>query len=109
MAIDALMVSGIIQKNEKNRSMGLRITAAIFPILSVSCYAFFPKPVVLILISGTMQALMLPLIGFAVLYFRYRESDARLGHSVIWDFFLWLSFLSFLAIGCYQAYAQILS
>ena len=56
-----------------------------------------------------MQALMLPLIGFAVLYFRYRESDARLGHSVVWDFFLWLSFLSFLAIGCYQAYAQILS
>ena len=109
MAIDALMVSGIIQKNQKNRTMGLKITAALFPILSVSCYAFFPKPVILILISGTMQALMLPLIGFAVLYFRYRESDARLGHSVIWDFFLWLSFLSFLAIGCYQAYAQILS
>ena len=107
MAIDALVVSGIVQKNAKTRTLGLRITAVLFPILSVSCYVFFPKPVVLILISGTMQALMLPLIGFAVLYFRYRESDSRLGHSPYWDFFLWLSFLSFLAIGCYQAYAHI--
>ena len=107
MAIDALVVSGIVQKNAKTRTLGLRITAVLFPILSVSCYVFFPKPVVLILISGTMQALMLPLIGFAVLYFRYRESDSRLGHSPYWDFLLWLSFLSFLAIGGYQAYAHI--
>ena len=82
MAIDALVVSGIVQKNARTRNLGLRITAVMFPILSVSCYVFFPKPVVLILISGTMQALMLPLIGFAVLYFRYRESDSRLGHSI---------------------------
>ena len=59
----------------------------ILPIICVICYALFPRPVFLILISGSMQALMLPIVGFAVLYFRYKLSDSRLGYSKIWDFF----------------------
>ena len=79
----------------------------ILPILSVLCYVFFPNPVVLVLISGTMQAIMLPMIGFAVLYFRYKKSDARLQPNKLWDFFLWLSFAGFLVVGIYQTYAKL--
>jgi hypothetical protein len=68
---------------------------------------FFPKPVVLVLIAGTLQAIMLPLIGFAVLYFRYRKCDDQLRPGKVWDFFLWLSFAAFLIVGIYQAYAKL--
>ena len=69
----------------------------------------FPKPVILVLISGTMQAIMLPLIGFAVLYFRYQKCHTRLIPGKIWDACLWLSFLGFLITGAYQVYAKIFS
>jgi hypothetical protein len=79
----------------------------ILPILSVLCYLFYSSPVVLVLISGTMQAIMLPMIGFAVLYFRYKKRDTRLQSGKVWDFFLWLSFAGFLVVGIYQAYAKL--
>jgi hypothetical protein len=45
----------------------------------------------LVLISGMMQALMLPMLAGAALYFRYRYSDERLRPTKIWDALLWLS------------------
>jgi hypothetical protein len=62
----------------------------------------------LVLISGTMQAIMLPLIGFAVLYFRYKKCDQRLTPSRVWDFCLWISFIGFFIIGSYQLCAKLL-
>ena len=59
------------------------------------------------LIAGTMQAIMLPMIGFAVLYFRYKRCDKRLEPSKTWDLFLWLSFAGFLLVGAYQTYDKL--
>ena len=107
MAIDALMTAGIINDNQVLRLKLIKALGIFLPIVCVTCYALFPKPVFLILISGSMQALMLPIVGFAVLYFRYNLSDSRLGSSKVWDFFLWASFLSFSVIGLYQLYSKI--
>ena len=107
MAVDALMTSGILPQENKLRTKLIKIFGVIFPTLCVMCYAFFPKPVFLILVSGSMQALMLPIVGFAVLFFRYKLSDSRLGYSKVWDIFLWVSFVSFIVIGAYQLYSKI--
>ena len=107
MVVDALMTSGALQDNRDLRTKLIKALGFILPVLCVVCYALFPKPVFLILISGSMQALMLPIVGFAVLYFRYKLSDPRLGYSKVWDFFLWASFVSFLIVGIYQLYSKI--
>ena len=107
LAVDVVKVSGVADLDEPARQRGLKWMGVILPILSVLCYVFFPNPVVLVLISGTMQAIMLPLIGFAVLYFRYKQSDIRLQPNKLWAAFLWLSFASFLVIGAYLAYKEI--
>ena len=107
MAIDALMTAGIIKDNQELRLKLIKALGIFLPVVCVTCYALFPKPVFLILISGSMQALMLPIVGFAVLYFRYNLSDSRLGSSKVWDFFLWASFFSFSVIGLYQLYSKI--
>ena len=109
LCLDLVKVSGIAQLSESQRNKGLRMLGIILPIICVSCYIFFPKPVILVLISGTMQAIMLPLIGFAVLYFRYKKSDHRLVPSKVWDLFLWISFLGFFIIGAYQLYGKLFS
>jgi len=107
LAVDVGSVTGIVKFNERTRSVGLKWAGVILPLLSVLCYVFFPKPVVLVLIAGTLQAIMLPLIGFAVLYFRYQKCDDQLRPGKTWDFFLWLSFAAFLVVGIYQAYAKL--
>ena len=109
LAVDVIKVSGFAKPSESERQLSLKWMGVVLPTLSVLCYVFFPKPVVLVLIAGTMQAIMLPLIGFAVLYFRYNHSDERLRPGKLWDFFLWLSFGAFLIVGAYQAYAKLFS
>lgn len=109
MAVDALMTAGIIKSDQSLRNYLVKCLGAILPVICVTCYAFFPKPVFLILISGTMQALMLPIVGFAVLHFRYNKSDQRLGQSGVWDLLLWMSFISFLILGVYQLYTRLFS
>jgi len=107
LVVDVAKVTGAADMNESARQRGLKWMGVILPILSVLCYLFYSSPVALVLISGTMQAIMLPMIGFAVLYFRYKKSDKRLLPGKLWDFFLWLSFAGFLVVGIYQTYAKL--
>ena len=107
LVVDVAKVTGAADMNESARQRGLKWMGVILPILSVLCYLFYSSPVALVLISGTMQAIMLPMIGFAVLYFRYKKSDKRLIPGKLWDFFLWLSFAGFLVVGIYQTYAKL--
>jgi hypothetical protein len=53
----------------------------------------------MILASGTAQAIMLPMLGAAALYFRYRLSDENLRPGRLWDVMLWLSLAGFVVIG----------
>ena len=105
--LDFIKVSGLAVFSEKKSAFMMKVFGVSLPMICVSCYIFFPKPVILVLVSGTMQAIMLPLIGFAVLYFRYKKCDSRLLPSKIWDACLWLSFGGFTVIGLYQVYAKI--
>ena len=53
----------------------------------------------MVLASGIGQAIMLPMLGGAALYFRYRRSDENLRPGRIWDAMLWLSLIGFVVIG----------
>jgi hypothetical protein len=46
-----------------------------------------------------MQAIGLPLLGGAALYFRYRRCDPRVAPSRLWDVCLWLSVLGLCIAG----------
>jgi hypothetical protein len=54
-----------------------------------------------------MQALMLPMLSAAALYFRYHKCDPRLAPGKLWDVFLWLSSLGMLVTGLWLAYGEI--
>ena len=109
LCVDLIKVSGLANLTKAQNNFSIKILGVILPIICVTCYVFFPKPVILILVSGTMQAIMLPLIGIAVLYFRYKKCDPRLLPTKIWDACLWISFIGFAIIGLYQVYAKLFS
>ena len=96
---DALKVTGLGIENEKARLRSVKIFSIVFPMLCLGVYILFPDPVKLIIISGIMQGIMLPMLAGAALWFRYRRSDKRILPGSAWDFFLWLSALGMLISG----------
>jgi hypothetical protein len=50
---------------------------------------------------------MLPMLGFAALYFRYRKTDPRLTPSLLWDAMLIVSCIGLLIAGGWNAWSEI--
>lgn len=108
MVSDFLNIAGLnsaAPETEERRKI-VTIFSVILPMACVVAYLLFPEPVMLVAISGVTQFLMLPVLGFCALYFRYRVTDQRLQPSTAWDFFLVLSCLAMLTAGLYGAWAK---
>jgi hypothetical protein len=61
------------------------------------------NPVTAVLLSGSMQALMLPMLAAAALYFRWQRSDPRIAPRRLWDVMLVLSSIGLLLAGVWGA------
>jgi len=107
MFTDVTGVTGLLELNDVRRDKSVRLLGGLLPLLCVLVYVVWPNPVRLIIFSGMMQSMLLPMLGFGVLWFRYRCLDSRLAPGRVWDVFLWLSFISFVAIGIYLAWNRL--
>jgi hypothetical protein len=58
----------------------------------------------MIVACGIAQSIMLPLLGGAALYFRYRRSDPHLRPGRLWDAMLWTAFAAFLVVGAWSIF-----
>jgi len=102
MVADSLGLFGITDGSERMRLLWTRIISAIWPILALLLYIGFRAPAKMVLASGTAQAIMLPMLGAAALYFRYRRSDRNLRPGRLWDAMLWISLAAFSVIGVWS-------
>ncbi len=105
---DALRLFGLSNGDEKAYRFWVRIFCIALPLLFLGSYAFFKAPKQLVLAGGFMGALMLPLLGVAALYFRYRRCDARLVPGKLWDIGLWVSIAGLFVAGGYALYSKVI-
>ena len=105
---DALRVFGISPGCEASYRRWVRVFCITLPLLFLASYAFFKAPKQLVLAGGFMGALMLPLLGAAALYFRYRRCPAALAPGRLWDAGLWLSVGGLVVAGAYAFYTNVL-
>ena len=104
---DALSVFGLVQNDKATRQFWLRLLSGIIPVCCFTFYSFVKAPVFLILLSGLTQAIMLPMLAFAALYFRYRRCHPQLQPGRWWDLFLWLSSVGLIIAGVWAALTRI--
>jgi Mn2+/Fe2+ NRAMP family transporter len=99
---DVARVMNLGVKNEAEMKRVIHWLSGILPFVCLSIYIALPnEPQQLVLISGMVQAFMLPMLAFAALYFRYARGDDRVRPSKLWDVFLWISSAGMLfAAGC---------
>jgi manganese transport protein len=95
---DALQLFGLTDGSVETRARWIRIFSTTWPLVALVIFLFVRAPVAMVLASGLAQAFMLPMLGVAALYFRYRRADARLLPGRLWDLMLWLSVLGFFLV-----------
>lgn len=107
MVADGLGLFGLTDGSEAARMRWTRRLSAAWPLVAFAVYLFVRAPVAMVLASGIAQALMLPMLGGAALYFRYRRLEEPLQPGRVWDVMLWLSFGGFLLIGAWTLYTTL--
>ncbi|HAH46667.1 MAG TPA: transmembrane Mn(2+) transporter, partial [Planctomycetaceae bacterium] len=99
---------GIVDESKPHAVQNwIKIMSLILPLLCLAVFLTGANPVRLVLIAGTMQAIMLPMLGVAAIYLRYTRIDARLTPGRLWDLMLFVSCLGLLLAGGYGVYKQL--
>lgn len=104
---DALVIFGWRKRNPATDHLWVKWLCLAFPIVSFLFFWLYPRPKELVLLAGTMQAFLLPMLGFAAIYFRYKHAIPALKPTKVWDFFLWLSASGLLVAGLWLAWSKI--
>jgi Mn2+/Fe2+ NRAMP family transporter len=99
MVADALGLFGLHDGSETTRAKWTRNICVVWPLLAAVLYTLVRRPTAMVLACGTAQSVMLPMLGAAALYFRYKRSDKDLRSGRLWDVMLWLSLTGFIIIG----------
>ena len=89
---DALGQIGLINfHNQNSRKKAIGFIACLFPLTWAALYLFFEAPGQMVIIGGVITGVILLLVVFAALFFRYRRLDSRLTPSKFYDVALWAS------------------
>ena len=86
------------------RMRWIRIFACILPVLWGGLYLFFKSPVVMVMMGGIALIVLLLLVAFAALLFRYSWLKPELKPGKLYDFFLWISVLTILGLVVYTLF-----
>jgi hypothetical protein len=104
---DFFMLCGLLKHNPVVHRRSISALSVILPLLSLAIFCSGANPVTLVKIGGFMQATMLPMLGFAAVYFRYRRTDERLKPGRLWDLLLVVSCLGLVVAGAWGGYENI--
>jgi Mn2+/Fe2+ NRAMP family transporter len=100
MVTDGLFLLGVLPRTASPDLWMRRISAA-WPLVACALYFFVRDSARMVLLCGAAQMLMLPLLGSAALYFRYRKSVPGLQPGKAWDACLWISVVGFFVTAGY--------
>jgi manganese transport protein len=90
-----------------HRERTVKFFCVFYPTLSLGLYYLFREPQGLIKAGGIAQALMLPFIAGATIYLRRRDTDPRVGPSILSDLLTWIAFFAITAVAVYSMFDQI--
>ncbi|MDQ4141078.1 MAG: divalent metal cation transporter, partial [Bacteroidota bacterium] len=87
--------------NYTTRKKTIAVLAWVFPISWCLLFLFIKLPMSMILLGGFMTSILLLLVVYAAIYFRYKRLPTSLKPTLWYDAAFWLSCLTILAIGIY--------
>jgi len=90
--------------NELSRSIWIAVLAWGIPAVWASLFLFFEKPALMVVLGGLPTVVILVIVVFAALYFRYRRVTSRMLPTLRYDIALWTSSLAIAFVAVYLGY-----
>jgi Mn2+/Fe2+ NRAMP family transporter len=91
--------------DRQQRRKTIAILAWVFPVLWIIALVWVKLPVLMVTIGGIITFLMLLIIVYAGLHFRYRQKQFGLESSKFYDISLWISCISIFLVGFYGVFS----
>ncbi|KAA0990840.1 Nramp family divalent metal transporter [Dyadobacter aurulentus] len=102
---DAFGVIGWMKfDSAENQRKTIGILSWILPLAWCVLFLFFQAPVMMVILGGIATSILLLLIVYVSLVFRFRELPEALKPSLIYDIFFWISVVSILTVSGYGVF-----
>ena len=107
MIADAMGVLGVINPDDyRGRVRVMRIWAVVSPMIMALCYFFIENPVWMLTISGTIAAIMMPIVAGSTIFLRYTHVNRHIRPTWKADSILWICFLIMVGLASYTVFRQ---
>lgn len=94
-------------QNEASRKRAIGVAAWVIPAIWASLYLLMGNPALMVILGGLATVVILLIVVFAAIYFRYYRLDKRLLPSTLYDLTLWISSVSIGLVAVYVVYENI--
>ncbi len=91
----------------RSRRISIAIAAWVLPLIWATLAWSLTDPGRMVILGGLATVVILLIVEFAALYFRYFGQDARLKPSLAYDIALWVSSIAILLIAVHATYSQV--
>ncbi len=88
--------------NPRHRHRFIAVFAWVSPLIWCALFLVMKEPVAMIVLGGIATSIMLLLVVYVALHFRYRRLPVELKPSRAYDLWLWLSAMAIVAFGLYS-------
>jgi hypothetical protein len=100
---DALHLFKIVQyRDAAHRAFMVKVGCVLLPVAFTTVYLLVGEPVTLVFVGALAQALMLPFLAGAALYFYYCRTEKSLLPGNVWAACLWFAAAAMTAVGVYK-------
>jgi Mn2+/Fe2+ NRAMP family transporter len=103
---DSFALVGMIKKDALTHEKWSKLLSFAWPIAALVLFLFIQAPKSMIIWSGIAQAVMLPMLAFAALYFRYFKTPQKLTPHFIWQIFLIISAIGMLIVAVWTLWSK---
>lgn len=109
LTADFLSLAGFVRyERPEQRARWVHYFTILYPIIALLLFLMFSEaPQWMVFVGGVSQAVTLPLIAAAALYFRYRRTDRRITPGLVLDGLLWLAVTSITLVAVYAVWDMI--
>jgi manganese transport protein len=88
-------------RSDKGQKRAISIFSWVFPATWCLLFLFIQAPVLMVLLGGIATSVLLLLVAYVAVVFRYRELPETLRPSTMYDFFFWMSFAAIILVSIY--------
>ncbi len=102
MFTDAFSKVGMFNfADEAVRRKSIAILAWVIPFIWATLFLFMGKPALMVFLGGLATVVILLIVVFAAMFFRYYRLDQRLLPTRLYDICLWISSISIVVVAVY--------